>query len=99
MTEPAARFGWVVGAGAALLLGSACAAPPPPEPPAPVVVVPAPEPLTEAEIDAAVVLIGLEDRREFDDSLLAAFTLAAEAPIRARTALAAGRIGTPAAAQ
>jgi HEAT repeat protein len=92
------RVGRVALAGSLPLVWS-CAPPPAPEPPAPVAFVRVAVPLTLPEIEAAALLLGLEDRREFADTVIADLALAPESPIRAKAALAAGRIGTQAGAQ
>lgn len=81
-----------------LLIFGGCAPggrPVPGSPSADLSVIPAAVPLSASEIDAAAILLRLEDRREFDAS---AFELAAHSgspSTRLRAVLAAGRIGTP----
>src|SRR5688572_4114226 len=76
-----------------LIAGCASAPPPPPPPPPPVVILP--DPMTVREIDAATTFIQLEDRREYVSEFFAAAAAAPEPSIRARAALAAGRIAAP----
>ncbi len=68
--------------------GAACAAGPPPA------AAPAVEAWSSAAVEEAAALLRLEDRREFDAAALASATASAEPRVRARAALAIGRIGT-----
>jgi cyclophilin family peptidyl-prolyl cis-trans isomerase len=76
---------------AAVLLFAACASAPPPAPVAPVPVEPAAE-LSSADINAVAELLRMEDVRRLDTALVARHLLSANREVRARAALAAGRI-------
>jgi cyclophilin family peptidyl-prolyl cis-trans isomerase/HEAT repeat protein len=76
-----------------LALLAACGGPPPPAP------VPQRQQhiLSGNEIEAIATILQLEDRRQFDEALLRGFLASRTPEVRRRAAVAAGRIGDPAA--
>ncbi|MEO8430416.1 MAG: peptidylprolyl isomerase [Acidobacteriota bacterium] len=95
---------WTAAAAVAVLLAARCASPraghqaPPAPPGAPTTVPTAAPPVPAAPLSglqAEAALVELEDRRAFDEAALRAMAGSEDPATRARTALAAGRIGEP----